>query len=223
MRKVLLATLAVSIVASLAPAHATVLTVTRTIVSPTTFGGTDGVIDLPDIIQNATNPAKWKKMNVRTNTARCGYLLGGTNGQDLSTGKFGFVYKLPALFGKGDYFELKANAANANFDFDVYMAKTIGACYPDSTTPDVACQGLGIPYGAPAPVGGDGPTPDPYERQTTTSSCGSSVVNPRSVYTLIGNEPKQLVGGIGAPYDADYAIVVMPAGANGKFDLILTY
>lgn len=215
MRKVLLAAVTVAMVASLSPAHAASATYTRTIVAPTQFGGTEGAIAAPDVAGNPTNPNAWRKMGVSTLGARCGYLkqaegvLPAGSAQDATSGKLGYVVSLPSGFTTGDTFSLTAATANAQFDFDVIFYTSLGKCASDREVSAPAGAGCVI-----VPL--EGPRPQPDARiQDEAPAPGSCPDNggKKSAFTKIGNESGTV------NFNANYAIVVMPAGANGVFTL----
>lgn len=218
MRKVLLAAVTVAMVASLSPAHAASSTYTRTIVAPTQFGGSEGVIALPDVGTNPTNPNAWRKMGVSTVAARCGYLkqvegvLPANSAQDGTTGKAGYVISLPALFTSGDTFSLTAGAANAQFDFDVIFFTSLGKCVSDRQVGLPANQGCLV-----VPLEGARPSPDAriQDEAPGTGSCPDPG-GKKSAFTKIGNEAGTV------NFNANFAIVVMPAGANGVFSLTVS-
>lgn len=215
MRKMLLAITAVAMIAAVAPpAHAATATYVRTIEAPTQFGGTDGAIVLPDVGQNPTNPNAWRKMAVNTTAARCGYLkqvegvLPAGTAQDGTSGKFGYVVALPSLFTTGDTFSLVAGSANPQFDFDVIFFTSLGKCVSDRQVP--------VPVAGCVTVPAEGPRPQPDPRIQDEAGTPSSCPDPggkKSAFTKIGNESGTV------NFNANFAIVVMPAGAHGVFSL----
>lgn len=220
MRKVLLAAVSVAMVASMAPAHAATSIYTRTINTPAPMGTTEGVIYAPDVLGNPTNPNAWKKYTASTVAARCAYVkqVEGTipagTLQDGTSGKFGYVIALPGAFGAGDSFSLAADAANANFDFDVVFYSSIGKCASN--------REVSLPAGAGClvvPLEGARPLPDARERPEPAGGAGCpNPGGPKNSFTKIGNESATLSG-----FDANFAVVTMPIGAQGVFKLTLTY
>jgi hypothetical protein len=220
MRKVLLAAISLAMVASMAPAHAVTSTYIRTINAPTASGGTEGVVYAPDILVNPTNPNAWRKYTGSSLAARCGYVkqtegvLPAGTAQDATSGKFGYVFALPGAFGAGDSFSLTADPSNAPFDFDVVFYSSIGKCVSDRQVGLPAGQGCLV-----VPLEGSRPLPDAREQQEAPNSGGGcpNAGGPKNSFTKIGNESATLT------FDANFAVVTMPVGAQGIFKLVLTY
>lgn len=217
MKKVLLALTTVALAASALPAQAVTTVITRTITAPTYLQTTGSPFSLPSILANPTNPDGWQKIGVVGRNARCGYLK-QTDGtvpagtfQDGVGGKLGYVIALPSAFGNMDSFSLKSHVSNpTTFDFDVLFYSSLGKCVSDVEVELPADQGT-----VTVPVEGSGPKPDADDPQ-----C----VQDKQAWTTLFNDSGTVGSTLaGCAFDANFAVVVMPIGANGKFDLTLTY
>lgn len=214
MKKILLTLTVLALAAGMLPAHATVTVYTRTINVPTYVSGDPGPLSLPSVAMYPTEPTRWEKLGVVFARARCNYIkqqegvLPPGTAQDGSTGHLGYVIPLPGTFGPGDSFSLKSVAPNpTEYDFDVAFYTALGKCVSDVEVDLPA--GLGR---ATVPLEGDGPSPN-----SDTHEC-----NYKNTFTTLFDDAGS-VGGAPCSFDANFAIVVMPVGVQGKFSLTITH
>jgi hypothetical protein len=214
MRKILLTLTVLTLAAGMLPAQAATSTYTRTINLPTYFGGTTGAVSAPSVLSNPTDPSRWQKLGVVFARARCNYIkqqegvLPPGTAQDSTTGHLGYVFPLPGAFGPGDSFTLRSVSPNpTQYDFDIAFYTSLGKCLSDVEVDLPAGQGS-----VTVPLEGSGPTPN-----SDTHTC-----NYVNTFTTIFDD-SGTVGGAPCSFDANFAIVVMPIGAQGRFTLTLTY
>lgn len=217
MKKILLAVTALTFVVGVLPAQAAVSTYVRTITAPTHLSNTGSPFSLPSILSSPTNPDDWEKLGVVFARARCAYVkqqagvLPAGTAQDGTGGKLGYVFALPSGFGSGDSFTLKSVGGTGGnptqYDFDVTFYSSLGVCVPDEEVEAPA----GIGHVATVPLEGQGPKPD------ADYPC-----NIKNTFSTVFDD-SGTVGSTVCPFDAQFAIVVMPIGANGKFEFKITY